>query len=245
MIEKRADPFKVMKAEFVALNKKGIKPILIIDELQQLDKIYIDNDKNRLLIIALFNFFVAMTKESHLAHIIIASSDGYFLNTIYNDSRLKKTSRFYKVDYLSKNDVSEWLLNLEKYSKITAYKLTAQDVEKIWNTVGGSMWEIQDILSDLFDTPIDEALNRYKKTILNVIVNYAFSPKKDAIEKMLRRIIDRDELSRMEITPDDEPLLKDMVRENILYYEPIEAKYYPQGQSYLNGIRAYFKPDSK
>ena len=45
-----------------------------------------------------------MTKESHLAHIIIASSDGYFLDTVYTDSKLKKTSVFYKVDYLSKED---------------------------------------------------------------------------------------------------------------------------------------------
>ena len=94
ILEKRADPFKVMEAEFLELTQKGIKPVLIIDELQALDKIYLDNDKERQLITALFNFFVAMTKQSHLAHIIIASSDGYFLNTVYNDSKLKKCSEF-------------------------------------------------------------------------------------------------------------------------------------------------------
>ncbi|HLP48709.1 MAG TPA: ATP-binding protein, partial [Candidatus Kapabacteria bacterium] len=105
ILEKRADPFKVMKAELLELTQQGIKPILIIDELQALDKIYLDNDKERQLIKALFNFFVAMTKQSHLAHIIIASSDGYFLNTVYNDSKLKKCSMFYKIDYLAKKDI--------------------------------------------------------------------------------------------------------------------------------------------
>ena len=55
----------------------------------------------------------------------------------------KNARSFYKVDYLKKEDVMEWLLNLEKYSKIKDYTLTEADAEKIWDTVGGSMWEIQ------------------------------------------------------------------------------------------------------
>ena len=104
------DPFQIMKREFIKLTGKGIKPVIIIDELQAIDHIYMSNGKDRQLIIELFNFFVAMTKESHLAHIIIASSDGYFLNTVYNDSRLKKTSKFFKVDYLSRASEHESLL---------------------------------------------------------------------------------------------------------------------------------------
>jgi hypothetical protein len=117
-----------------------------------------NNGRDRQLIIELFNFFVAMTKESHLAHIIIASSDGYFIDRVFIDSRLKKTSKFYKIDYLPKEDVMEWLLNLQKYSKIKAYTLTEEDAEKIWEVVGGSMWEIQDILSELFQRSLDEVL---------------------------------------------------------------------------------------
>jgi AAA+ ATPase superfamily predicted ATPase len=194
-----------------------------------------------LLIIALFNFFVAMTKESHLAHIIIASSDGYFLNTVYTDSRLKKTSVFYKIDYLEKDDVKEWLLNLDKYSKITEYKLTHEEIEKIWNTVGGSMWEIQDILSKLFQDPIDIVLSSYIKRICNMIISYMVRPQKFEMEKLLGRFIHNDELSQEEITPEEDNLLRDMVRQNILYFDPTEAKYYPQGKSFHNGIKAYFE----
>lgn len=240
ILEKRADPFKVMKAELLKLNQKGVKPILVIDELQALDKVYIDNDKERLLIIALFNFFVAMTKESHLAHIIISSSDGYFINQVFTDSRLKKTSIFYKIDYLRKEDVKEWLLNLEKYSKIKTYKLTNNDAEKIWDTVGGSMWEIQDILSRLFSKKLEEITSLYIKKIRNLIVDYVVKPEKSEIEKLLRHFIDQDELSKEEINPEEEKLLRDLVKQNILYYDPTEAKYYPQGKSFQNGIRLYF-----
>ena len=241
ILEKRADPFKVMKAEFVALTQKNIKPLLIIDELQALDKIYLSNDRDRQLIIELFNFFVAMTKQSHLAHIIIASSDGYFINRVFIDSRLKKTSTFYKVDYLTKEDVMEWLLNLEKYSKITDYKLGPEEAEKIWDIVGGSMWEIQDILSSLFRLPLDEVITSYKEKMRSLIVDYVVQPEREKIEKLLRLFLDSDELLKEKVTANDEILLRDMVRQNILYFDPTKAKYYPQGKSYHHGIISYFQ----
>jgi len=241
MQQGKVDPFKVMEREFLRLKKEGIKPVLIIDELQALDNIYMNNGRDRRVVIELFNFFVAMTKESHLAHIIIASADGYFINTVYTDSRLKKSSKFFKVNYLLKEDVMEWLLNLEKYSKIKDYTLTGEDAEKIWDVVGGSMWEIQDILSDLFRAPLDEVLRLYKKKMRNLIVDYVVRPEQKKIEKLLRRLKERDEFSKEEIDPEDEGLLRDMVRQNILYFDPTEAMYYPQGKSYHHGIRLYFE----
>ena len=240
ILEKRADPFKVMEAELLNLTLQGIKPILIIDKLQALDKIYLDNDKERQLITALFNFFVAMTKQSHLAHIIIASSDGYFLNTIYNDSKLKKCSEFYKVDYLVKKDVMEWLLNLEKYSKIKDYTLTEADAEKIWDTVGGSMWEIQIILSHLFEYPIDQVLADYKKKILGMITYYIIQKDRKKREKVLQRFVIHELLWAKDTDEDDADILKDMVTNNILYFDPTEAVYYRQGKSYWWGIKLYF-----
>jgi hypothetical protein len=245
IMEKRADPFKVMEAELLALTHKGIKPILIIDELQALDKIYLDNDKDRQLITALFNFFVAMTKQAHLAHIIIASSDGYFLNTVFNDSKLKKCSEFYKVDYLAKEDVMKWLLNLEKYSKIKDYTLA----EKIWDTVGGSMWEIQNILSHLFEEPIDEVLHLYKKKIKGMIEYYIGA---DMQKEKVLQVFLKQETARLRdfisggIAPDEiDHLLQNLVRNNILYFDPTEALYYPQGKSYQWGIKLYFESIEK
>ncbi len=229
------DPFEIMKKEFIKLNRKGIKPAVIIDELQSIDHIYMNNGKDRQLIIELFNFFVAMTKESHLAHVIIASSDGYFLYTVYNDSRLKKTSRFYKVDYLPKEDMMEWLLNLEKYSKIKDYTLTPEEAEKIWNTVGGSMWEVQEILTDLFTTPLDEVLSSYLKKIKVMIGQYIGAD--DKKEQVLRLFITREnanirDLVQAGVAKEElDDLLRDMVRNNILYFDPTEGLYYPQGKS--------------
>jgi AAA+ ATPase superfamily predicted ATPase len=203
------------------------------------------NGKDRQVIIELFNFFVAMTKESHLAHIIIASSDGYFLNTVYTDSRLKQSSKFYKVDFLPKEDVMEWLLNLEKYSKIKDYSLTEEDAEKIWDTVGGSMWEIQDILDNLFEKPIDNVLTLHKKKMKGIISYYIGAD--DKKEKILGLFLKKDRADIRDFVKEGlgkdevENLLRDAVRNNILYFDPVDALYYPQARSYQWGIKLYFE----
>ena len=243
ILEKRADPFKVMEAELLDLTRKGIKPVLVIDELQALDKIYLDDDRERQLITALFNFFVAMTKESHLAHIIIASSDGYFLNTVFNDSRLKKCSSFYKVDYLEKEDVMEWLLNLETYSKIKDYALTEVDAEKIWDTVGGSAWEIQYILSQLFEHSLADVLADYKQKMLGIITYYIVQNQREKLEKILSHFSANDALGIKDTDAKDAGLFRDMVTNNILYFDPTIATYYPQGRSYHHGIKLYFQKE--
>jgi len=240
---KELDPFVVMKREFEKITAKGIKPVIIIDELQSLDEIYMN--RGRRLITELFNFFVAMTKESHLAHIIISSSDGYFIDRVYQDSRLKKSSELFEVNYLSKEDTFEWLLNLEGYSKIQDFSLTHEDSEKIWDTVGGSMWEINAILSELFSNRLDEVLSNYKLKMRGIIAEYtkAKEEKESILEQFLhkRSITFRD----VQALPGYERLLQDMVSHNILYYDPAISVFYPQGRSMEWGIKLYFAKELK
>ena len=239
----KVDPFSVMKEEFFKLHKKNIKPVIIIDELQALNNIYMNGQRG--LITELFNFFVAMTKERHLAHVIISSSDGYFVDTVYKDSRLKKTSSFFSVDYLQKKDVYEWLGNLKKYGGITEYGLTKGDIDKIWDAVGGSMWEIQKILTDLFNSDIDVVLKEYKGFMRGIIFDYAGI---DKVKKELLRVIAdkiRVDLNDFEGTRAYEEgslegYLRDMVTNNILYYDPTQAVFYPQGRSLEWGLRLFF-----
>jgi hypothetical protein len=232
-----------MKQEFIKLNKNGIKPIIIIDELQALKEVYMNGERQ--LINELFNFFVAMTKESHLAHIIIGSSDGYFLEQVYNDSKLKKTSKFYEIDYLEKKDVWEWLENLEKYSKIKDYTLTEQEIQKVWDTVGGSCWEIQSLLSDFFDNEVEQVCEEYKIKMRSLITDYIYlDDNKEKILNIFSKniIVKISELKNIKIELNlKKQLLADMVHNNILYYNPTTAEFYPQGKSLEWGIKLYFE----
>ncbi|UCH98202.1 MAG: hypothetical protein JSV88_15515, partial [Candidatus Aminicenantes bacterium] len=144
-----------------------------------------------------------------------------------------------------KEDVMEWLLNLEKYSKIKDYTLTSEEAEKIWDTVGGSMWEIQYLLSQLFDYPLDKVLTLFKEEMKSLIAHYT---EFDKSKKQVLQVVNQKEIVRsedLEDLPIDGPglkeLLRDMVKNNILYFDPTKAIYYPQGKSYRWGIKLYFE----
>ena len=141
------DPFEVLKKELEKLNESGVKPVIIIDELQALEGIYMNGQRE--LIKELFNFFVSITKELHLCHVIIGSSDGYFIERIYKDSKLRKAADFLKVDYLNEEDTKYWLKNIDKESKIKEYKLNESQIEEIWEHFGGSCFELSRVLGDL------------------------------------------------------------------------------------------------
>jgi uncharacterized protein len=235
----QADPFIVMRNQLQEMSKKGIKTILIIDELQALHNIYIN--KEREVIKELFNFFVSMTKELHIAHIIVSSSDGYFIDQIYNESKLKKTSDFYEIDYLEKEDVWEWLSNLEKYSQIKNYTLTDEEIQYVWDTLGGSCWEIQLLLSKFFNDPVKKVCDDYKIKMKNLIVDYVVDDKYEPKTKILKNFVEHTILPKDKLIGADFSLLADMVHNNILYYNPVTSAFAPQGRSVDLGIKLYFK----
>ncbi len=97
--------------------------MVIIDEFHKIDGLYLP-DKQRVLIVDLMNFLVVMTKESHLCHVIIASSDAFFIERDYVDSKLQKTTELMKLDCLeNKKDVPAWLRDIKRYNRIEKYTL--------------------------------------------------------------------------------------------------------------------------
>jgi hypothetical protein len=103
------------------------------------------------------------------------------------------------------------------------------------------MWEIQDILSQLFEQPIDNVLAGYKQKMLGMITYYVVQKDREKRENILKRFIHDENLWVIDTGEDDEVILKDMVSNNILYFDPTRAVYYPQGKSYHWGIRMYFE----
>ncbi len=236
--KKQEDPFLVMKREFQRLQKKDIQPVVIIDEFHKLDGLYMP-DRQKRLIVELMNFFVAMTKESHLCHVIIASSDAFFIEQVYVDSKLRKTSKFMKLDYLEKEDVFAWLSDIRKYNKVREYALGREEIELIWDTVGGSAWEIYSILEDLFRHSLDEILARIKREKVAMIADWVDYEDMEERRALLSRFVEENPIDRRKLTG-MRNLLGQAVRDNILYYDPVEGEYGIQGRSLEWGIRGYF-----
>ena len=254
------DPFVVMKRELEKSNKKGRRPVIIIDELQALDEIYFNGGRE--LLNEMFNFFVAMTKESHLCHVIIASSDGYFIERIYQDSKLKKTSEFMEVEYLQQADVMDWLSNLDRHSKIDRFVLNGRQRQAIWDFFGGSCWEISNFLGNLLnfakngrilDDEFDRLLEKKLIFFRSMFVEYAtIIPKKRALLREMGRVVgnkrdfaveDLAALVEKGAWKAEELIveLNSLVRKNFLAYAPPRAEYALQGRSMELGLGAYVK----
>jgi len=259
--DRQLDPFDVMKAELKDLNSKGIKPVIIIDELQALDFIYFNGQRE--LIKELINFFVAMTKESHLCHVLLSSSDGYFIEKLYNDSKLRKTAKLFEVDYLPEEDIVYWLNNLEKESNIKDYILSESQIEYIWDHFGGSIWEVTSLLGDFLkvcrDGKVDggemeKIVGRHMLQARSYFEEYAGL---DASRTELLRELNKHVQSKGYVKElflgrllehgfyaDREALLEDLnhlVRNNYLYYNPTLAEYKLQGKSMEIGLNRFLQ----
>ncbi len=73
----KKNAFKVMEDKLIAAKKRGITPIIVMDEIQSLKNIYLNQE--RYLIDELLNLFVRVTKVTHTAHVVLATSDSYFI----------------------------------------------------------------------------------------------------------------------------------------------------------------------
>jgi len=162
----KQNPFRVMEGQLTQANKKGLTPVLIIDEIQNLKNIYVNGERH--LLDELFNLFVRLTKEIHIAHVILLTSDSYFIEDIYNNARLKKTAEFYLIDHLEQEAVVAWLAKEQ---------LNKTDAEYIWDKLGGSTWEISRILSKY---QMGESI----ESACNYFINEEYGKLKNFLRKM-------------------------------------------------------------
>jgi len=171
--------FKIIVDKLASAKQRGIQPIIIIDEIQLLKHIYINGERH--LIDELFNLFIALTKVTHLCHIVLATSDSYFIEDIYNSAKLEKTSEFFLLDHFEKQDVDNWL---EKES------FKDQEIETVWDYVGGCPWEIRQIIEkkkkgkSVKQTCIDFVDDKYGK-----ISEFRFSIDEKELKNEFDRII--------------------------------------------------------
>ena len=138
--ERNLDPFDLMFDVLRKLRDKGKIPVLIIDEVQELRDIYMNGErKQRYLLTEFFKFLVGLTKETHLAHVIICTSSSIFIDEIYNHSNLAQTSKFYLFDHLDYETTKAWLQE---------EGFTEDETDLIWEFFGGCPYNIQELLAD-------------------------------------------------------------------------------------------------
>jgi len=205
--------FKIIVDKLASAKQRGIQPIIIIDEIQLLKQIYINGE--RYLIDELFNLFIALTKVTHLCHIVLATSDSYFIEQIYNSAKLSKTSRFFLLDHFEKQDIYNWLKK-EGFQD--------QEIETVWDYIGGCPWEIREIIEqkrqgfNVKEICLSLIDTEYSK-ISNLML-YFNKEKQDCFIEVISEIVKNDfcQIMAFENKTVILELLKDMIAHDCWFY---------------------------
>jgi len=160
---KKKNLFNELIEKFKTVKKRKI---LIIDEIQTLQEIYYNGEKE--LLNEFLNFCVrltcseaeprseARTKETHLTHVVILTSNTLFLNKIYNNAKMKKTSEFKLIDHLSFDDIDNWIDKLKKDNS----KFSILDSQLIYEYLGGCVFDIKTVIDNIkYITDLKEYLD--------------------------------------------------------------------------------------
>ncbi len=218
--------FKLLVDKLASANRRGIQPIIIIDEIQLLKHIYINGE--RYLIDELFNLFIEITKVKHLAHVVLATSDSYFIDEIYNSAKLAKTSDFFLLNHFDMKTVYDWL---------TKENFTEKEIEAVWHYVGGCPWEIMEIINkkkivnDIKDICLSFVETNYRKVSDYI---YPFDKDKEkTFYQVINEIITKGYCKKENI--DNRicliELLKEMIEHDFWFYDVKQGKITANSQS--------------
>ncbi|PXF59833.1 MAG: ATP-binding protein [Candidatus Methanogaster sp.] len=123
---------------FEEVRATGKQPVLILDELQKIGDVKVNGS----LIYELFNFFIDLTKEKHLAHVFVATSDSLFMESVYSEAMLEGRCRYLLVDDFDYEDTAAFL---EKYG------FTADETAVAWEYCGGKPISLVELVNAKLD----------------------------------------------------------------------------------------------
>ncbi len=232
--EREKDLFNALIDEIESESKRK-KCVIIIDEIQTLEEIYINGDRE--LLKEFLNFCVSLTKELHLSHVVILSSNTVFIDRIYNDAKLKKTSNFYKIMHLDKSTTEEWLKE-EGFS--------FDEIEMIWEYFGGCISDIQKLMRHWKreEVPLKEYLNHQAWLAYTEIDEFLaiFNDEQESFFKEVgKEILKRSYFSIANLKEYKRRLLKNWAEKEILFYDPLELKVTGNSRIYEKGMEMLLK----
>ena len=127
--DKGDDAFVYLENFFSELVDNGQRPVFVLDEIQVIKELA--NASGRTLLDKLLNFMVRVTKETHMCHCLVATSDSLFVEEIQGNARLEGRSQYFKVDDIDKE------LSLQVYDKFGF-----QNKELVWDYIGGKFGDM-------------------------------------------------------------------------------------------------------
>jgi len=233
-LDKGEDSFRYLENFFNSLVKRKIKPIFILDELQIIKEIA--NSNGDLLIEKLFNFLVGITKETHLCHCFVVSSDSVFIEHVYGNARLEGRSRFIIVDDLDK----------ERAYKMYDHFDLKENKDFVWDTIGGKIGDMVLLSSDIqIGYSLKESLSNMMSGEvfrLKMIEARLFHKNKKECQQQMDFLFQVTKNKSVDFEPKEMfQLLQFWVDKNVLFLDPIKNIIKPQSQLIYQGIKKLIK----
>ena len=225
---RRRDCFRYLEELMGRLRDKGRIPVLVLDELQMLREV----EKNGPVLHDLFNFLVRLTKERHLCHCLCATSDCLFIEEIYSNARLEGRARYILVDDLGKEEA------FRVYDEFGF-----EEKELIWDYIGGKLGDMVALFEEKkqgISEPeglkklLKDEVGRLKWIRRSLKEGFKEGPSWEEVEEILKMFLDRWKVPEEELEGAGWLYL---VRENILFYDPVEGLVRPQGRLIQKAIR--------
>jgi len=217
---------------------KGKTPVLIIDELQTIGDLRV----NEYLIYKVFNFFIHLTKESHLCHVFALSSDSLFIERVYGEAMLQGRANFVFADDFDEETAKKFL---EKYG-------VSKELQKLaWNSLGGKPMLLGKFISVKNKEEFIADEISFRKTELKILLkkvkelNVKITIDKEELKvehKNLINILKKFKDSEIiDIDECDEISKTFFVNKNILFVEPKKGFLKAQSKPDLLAIREILK----
>ncbi|KAF5410576.1 MAG: ATP-binding protein [Euryarchaeota archaeon] len=228
------DAFVYIETVLRAFCESGHAPVLVIDELQVIGDLKVDG----LLIYKLFNFFIRLTKELHLAHVFAVTSDSLFIENVYSEAMLEGRCRYRLVDDFDEATTASFLEGhgFTDDEKALAWKYCGgkpvylleliradnrgREIERLLRMRAGELKTFLKTLKELGDK-ITVKEERYDISYENVIC-------------ALKMFLDEEEIDMWSI---DEISKHYLVRNNILFLDPDRGIIKPQSRLNLLAVR--------
>ncbi len=221
--DKVEDVFAFLEEYFMEVVDSGYKPVLVFDEMQTIKEVI--NATGKPVLARLFNFMVRLTKETHLCHSLCATSDCLFIEDVYANARLEGRAEYIFVD------------DLKKEEAFPVYEeFGFKEKELVWNYIGGKFGDMIKLYErkkrGLSEEEALREMLKDERARLEWMLDLLEEGEKEGpgvneIKAFLEKFKDQEERRYKEVKG---KVLKFLIQENVLFYNPVEATVRPQSR---------------
>jgi AAA+ ATPase superfamily predicted ATPase len=179
----------------------------------------------------LFNFFVRITKVEHLAHVVVATSDTFFIEEVYTNSALQECAKYRLLDFFDEETTLR-ILSGEGFSE--------EEARFVWDWLGGVPWELAEAVEAKRMGRLEEAIRELYMAARGRIEDMVERKKgreKGELKKALGIFAGREKVRLKDVPDDLKDTVIELVKAEILFYDPLSSEIKPHTKLIQRAIR--------